>query len=127
MPERCSLRSIARRSGCISSMSRRQQTIVDTHVDDDRSEYWQARRYWHPDEIPYGVKARQRCLIQQQPEGEFHFGLGGAGGQVQDPHVVAIGPLWLADAQRVIGATERKAREQIVVVTILGKGPGLAH
>src|SRR5712691_4712501 len=126
MPERWSVRSMVRSSGCTSSMRRGQQTVVDAHIDDDRSEYRQARRHWHANEIPHGVKARQRCLVQQQPEGEFHFGLGSAGCQVQDPHVVAIGPLWLADAQRIVDATERKAREQVVVVAVLGEGAGLA-
>src|SRR5207245_6676672 len=46
--------------------------------------------------------------------------------KVQDPHVVAIGALWLTDAQGVIGTAERNAREQIVVVAVLGKGARLA-
>src|SRR3981189_3142028 len=93
IPERCSLRSMAWSSSCTSGMSWGQQTIVDGHVDHDGSEHWQALRYWRADEIPHGGKARRPSLVQQEPERELHFGLGGAGRQVQDPHVVAIGPL----------------------------------
>jgi hypothetical protein len=93
-------------------MRRGQQTIVDGHVDHDWSERGQAPGDWRPDEIPHGVKARQRPLVQQQAEGELDFDLGAAGRQVQDPHIVAIGPLGLADAQRVIGTAEGQARNR---------------
>src|SRR6266568_3308881 len=126
IPERCSLRSMAWSSSCTSGMSCGQQTVVDGHVDLDRSEHWQTRRHWRADEIPHGVKARWRSLVQQESESELYFRLGGARCQVQDPHVVAIGALWLADAQCIVDASERKTREQVVVVAVLGKGAGLA-
>src|SRR5712692_10562333 len=106
-------------SSCTSGMSRGQQTVVDGHVNHDRSEHRQTRRNWRADEIPHGVEARRRSLVQQEPESELHFGLGGAGCQVQDPHVITIGPLWLAGAQRIVDAPERKAREQVVVIAVL--------
>ena len=89
---------MVRTSVCTSSMSGRQQTVIHGHIHNDGSELWQARRYRHAYQVPHRVKAGQRCLIQQQPEGDLHLALGSAGRQVQNPYVIAIGPLRLAVA-----------------------------
>ncbi len=45
---------------------------------------------------------------------------------MQNPYVIAIGPLRSAVAQRVIRAAEDQAGEQVIVVAVLGEGARLA-
>src|SRR5258707_15777861 len=77
IPERCSLRSMAWSSSCTSGTSWGQQTIVNGHVDHDRSEHWQTRRHRRAAETPHGGEARRHALVAQKSESQFHFGSGG--------------------------------------------------
>ena len=46
---------------------------------------------------------------------------------MEQPHVLAVGALGSAGAQRIVGPTEAQRRVQVVPIAVLGKGARFAH
>ncbi len=70
---------------------------------------------------------RGRADLQEQCERGFNLHLTTARRQVENPHIVLVGPLGVAAAQCIIGLAKQQRREERVVVAVLGKGTWLAN
>src|SRR5258708_8854242 len=122
------LRSINRISAWRSAMGGlpTEQTVVRIEIKHRRAELGHLLHSWRADQITDGIEGRHDALVEQQHEAGLDLALGGAGGQVQQAHVVPIGAFGGARVQRVVGPAERQAGEQIVAIAVMSECPRLA-
>src|SRR5438067_6049325 len=103
-----------------------EQAVVGAQVQHRRAELRDVLHGRRTDQVAHGVERRRGVLVQQPPERRLDLAFGGAGRQVQQPHIVPIGTLGHLRSERVVGPAEGQAGEQIVAVAVVGERTRLA-
>jgi hypothetical protein len=76
---------------------------------------------------PHRRLGRRLSGRQQGRQRRLDLGLAFLGRQVQQPHILLVGPPRLPVPQRVIGPTVGQRRVQVLAVHVAGEGPRLTH
>ena len=77
--------------------------------------------------VPHLAVVEGLSRLQQQRQRAVHRGFHGGRRQVQDPHVLHVGPFPAPLPQRVVGEAEVHGGKELLPEAVAGKGPGLAH
>ena len=102
-----------------------QQSVVLRQIRAGYMYYRHGRDWWPHFGLDAGVRARV-ASVEPSPKRRLDLTLTGRRRQVQQAHVLDVGPLAVRSPQRVIGGPERQRREQLFPEAIPGKRARLA-